>query len=53
MAEIQNEMRNTEDKDKQMEVVNEFYEIFLPYYDSMELMMDQLREAKKNIEKLL
>jgi transcriptional regulator with XRE-family HTH domain len=53
MVEIQNEMQNTDDKEKQMEAVKEFYEIFLPYYDSMESMMDQLREAKKNIESLL
>lgn len=53
MAEIQNEMQNTENKEKQMEAVKEFYEIFLPYYDSMESMMDQLRDAKKNIESLL
>ncbi len=53
MAEIQNEMQNTDDKEKQMEAVKEFYELFLPYYDSMESMMEQLREAKNNIESLL
>ena len=53
MAEIHNEMQNTEDKEKQIEAVKEFYEIFLPYYDSMESMMVQLREAKMNIESLI
>lgn len=53
MLEIQNEMQNTEDKEKQMEAVKEFYKIFLPNYDSMESMTDQLREAKINIESLL
>jgi len=27
--------------------------VFLPYYDSMESTIGQLREAKKNIESLL
>lgn len=53
MAEINNEMQNTDDKEKQMEAVQEFYELFVPYYDSMESMMGQLRDAKKNIESLL
>jgi transcriptional regulator with XRE-family HTH domain len=53
MAEINNNMQNTDDKDKQLEAVKEFYEIFLSYYDSMEALIVQLREAKKNIESLL
>jgi transcriptional regulator with XRE-family HTH domain len=53
MAEINHEMQNTTDKEKQLEAVKEFYELFLPYYDSMESMMNQLREAKINIESLL
>ncbi|HOV05727.1 MAG TPA: helix-turn-helix domain-containing protein [Anaerolineaceae bacterium] len=53
MAEINYEMQNTDDKEKQMEAVKEFYELFLPYYESMESMMLQLREAKTNIESLL
>jgi len=46
-------MQNTTDKEKQMEAVSEFYELFLPYYESMESMMGQLAEARKNIESLL
>lgn len=53
MNEINYEMQNTEDKEKQATAVKEFYELFLPYYNSMESMMNQLREAKKNIESLL
>lgn len=53
MAQINYEMQNTSDREKQAEAIKEFYEIFLPYYESMESMISQLREAKKNIESLL
>lgn len=53
MAEITNDMQDTEDKEKQTEAVKEFYELFVPYYNSMESMIGQLREAKTNIESLL
>lgn len=53
MAEINNEMQDTTDKEKQIDAVKEFYELFLPYYNSMESMMNQLRDAKENIESLL
>jgi len=53
MAQITVEMQDTSDVEKQMEAVKEFYELFLPYYNSMESMMNQLTEAKKNIESLL
>lgn len=53
MAEINIEMQNTSDPEKQAEAIKEFYEIFLPYYESMESIISQLREAKKNIESLL
>ena len=53
MAQINYEMQNTSDSEKQAEAVKEFYEIFLPYYETMESMISQLREAKKNIESLL
>jgi hypothetical protein len=47
------EMQNTSDSEKQAEAIRDFYEIFLPYYESMESMIGQLREAKHNIESLL
>jgi len=53
MAQIKVEMQDTADEEKQMEAVKEFYEIFLPYYNSMDSMMKQLTEAKKNIEIIL
>lgn len=53
MAEINHEMQNTTNKEKQLEAVKEFYDLFLPYYNSMESMMTQLREAKINIESLM
>ncbi len=53
MAEINYEMQNTSDSEKQSEAIKEFYEIFLPYYESMESLIGQLREAKHNIESLL
>ena len=53
MAQINYEMQNTSDSEKQAEAIKEFYEIFLPYYESMESMIGQLREAKHNIESLL
>lgn len=46
-------MQNTSDSEKQAEAIRDFYEIFLPYYESMESMIGQLREAKHNIESLL
>jgi len=53
MAQINYEMQNTSDIEKQAEAIKEFYEIFLPYYETMESMIGQLREAKHNIESLL
>jgi hypothetical protein len=53
MAQINVEMQDPMDWEKQMEVVKEFYELFLPYYNSMESIMSQLTEAKNNIESLL
>jgi len=53
MAQINYEMQNTSDIEKQAEAIKEFYEIFLPYYESMESLINQLRDAKKNIESLL
>lgn len=53
MNEINYEMQNSEDKEKQADAVKEFYEIFLPYYNAMESLINQLREAKENIESLL
>lgn len=53
MAEINYKMQKTEDKEEQLKAVKDFYELFLPYYDSMESMLDQLREAKNDIESLL
>jgi transcriptional regulator with XRE-family HTH domain len=53
MSEIKNTMQNTEDKEKQLESVKEFYDMFLPYYNAMESMLLQLREAKEGIESLL
>jgi transcriptional regulator with XRE-family HTH domain len=53
MAEINANMQNTDDKEKQLEAVKEFYESFLPYYNMMDNMMGQLKEAKYNIESLL
>jgi transcriptional regulator with XRE-family HTH domain len=53
MAEINHDMQNTEDQEKQIEAVKEFYELFLPYYESMKAMMEQLTLAKNNIETLL
>jgi transcriptional regulator with XRE-family HTH domain len=53
MAEINFNMQNTEDKEKQVEAAKEFYDLFLPYYNSMKSMVDQLKEAKDNLESLL
>jgi transcriptional regulator with XRE-family HTH domain len=53
MAEINYEMQQTEDREKQLEAVKEFYELFLPYYNSMEITVQQLREAKNSMESLL
>jgi len=53
MAEINYKMQKTGDKEEQLKAVKDFYELFLPYYDQMESMLVQLREAKKNIESLL
>lgn len=53
MVEITYEMQTTQDKEKQLNAVKEFYELFVPYYESMESMLSQLREAKNNIESLL
>jgi transcriptional regulator with XRE-family HTH domain len=53
MEEINMNMQNTDDKEKQLEAVKEFYETFLPYYNMMDNMMGQLKEAKENIESLL
>lgn len=53
MNEINYEMQNTEDKVLQSKAVKEFYEMFLPYYNSMETMVEQLRDAKSNIESLI
>ncbi len=53
MAEINYKMQKTEDKEEQLKAVKDFYELFLPYYDQMESMLDQLRDAKKNIESLI
>lgn len=53
MVEINYEMQNTDDKEKQMEAAQEFYELLVPYYNSMESMMNQLWEAQENIESLV
>jgi transcriptional regulator with XRE-family HTH domain len=53
MAEINFNMQNTDDKDKQVEAAKEFYDLFLPYYQSMNNMVSQLKEAKDNLESLL
>ena len=53
MAEINANMQNTEDKEKQIEAGKEFYELFLPYYNMMDTLMGQLKEAKINLESIL
>lgn len=53
MMEIQHKMNNTEDKGKQLESVKEFYALLVPYYESLETTVQQLRIAKENLESLL
>jgi len=53
MAEINLEMQNNEDVDKQREAIKEFYELFIPYYDSMKTMLNQLTLAKEKNESIL
>jgi transcriptional regulator with XRE-family HTH domain len=53
MSEITSNMQSSDDPEKQSEAVSEFYELFLPYYQTMDAMMDQLKEAKKNLESIL
>ncbi|GAP20436.1 hypothetical protein ADM99_00260 [Leptolinea tardivitalis] len=53
MSEITSNMQSSDDPEKQKEAVGEFYELFLPYYQTMDAMMVQLKEAKSNLESLL
>jgi transcriptional regulator with XRE-family HTH domain len=53
MAEINYKMQVTEEKEKQDEAFQEFYEIFLPYYNMMDATMEQLKEAKGNLDTLM
>jgi hypothetical protein len=53
MAQINVEMQDVSDEEKQIEAIKEFYELFLPYYNSMESLMSQLKDAKKNIESIM
>jgi hypothetical protein len=46
-------MQDVSDEEKQIEAIKEFYELFLPYYNSMESLMSQLKDAKKNIESIM
>ena len=50
MNEINYETQNSQDKIKQSDAVKEFYELFLPYYNSMESLFTQLKEAKGHID---
>lgn len=53
MFEINANMQSSDEPQKQIEAVSEFYENFLPFYQTMDSMMDQLKEAKKNLESIL
>lgn len=53
MTQINVEMQDSTDEEKQLEAVKEFYELFVPYYESMEKMVSQLKEAKDSIESLI
>ncbi len=53
MFEINANMQSSDDPQKQIEAVSEFYENFLTFYHTMDSMMDQLKEAKYNLESVL
>lgn len=53
MIEIQHNMQNTEDKDKQLESIKEFYSLLVPYYETLESTVNQLRIAKENLESII
>jgi transcriptional regulator with XRE-family HTH domain len=53
MAEIAHRMQETDDQNEQKKAVQEYYQLFVPYYEMWENMMNQLREAKSNIESIL
>jgi hypothetical protein len=53
MSEIKFEMENTEDEEEHLESAKEFYELLIPYLNSMETIVNQLREAKNKIESIL
>lgn len=53
MAEINYQIRNNDNQENQIESLREFYDIFVPYYETMESLIDQLRTAKANLESLL
>jgi len=53
MTQINYEMQNIEDEEKQMEKANEFYENFIPFFNTLEAMLDKLRDVKQKLESVL
>lgn len=53
MAEINYEMQNSEDDEQQMEKAKEFFKLFIPFFNSMEAMLDKLRDVKQKLESVL
>ena len=53
MNEIDYEMRNSEDDEQQIEKAKEFYELFIPFFNTMEAMLDKLRDVKQKLESVL
>jgi hypothetical protein len=47
------EMQHIEDKEKQKEKAKEFYENFIPFFNTLESMIDKLRDVKQKLESVL
>jgi len=46
MTQINYEMQNIKDEDKQMEKAKEFHENFLPFFNTLEAMVEKLRDVR-------
>lgn len=46
MTEINYEMQNSEDDEQRMGTVKEFFELFIPFFNTMEAILNKLRDVK-------
>lgn len=53
MTQINYEMQSIKDEEKLMEKAKEFHENFIPFFNTLESMVDKLRDAKEKLETVL